>query len=180
MTFGTSARRPKTQRTCTSAHFTPRGPLRAEWTASGLHTVAWGETGESTADYVNYRVSAISPPAVLRFDAALADYFSGNFAAFQQIGIDSHGWPPFFARVYQFCRLIAPGRTLSYAELAGRAGSPRAARAVGQAMAKNRLPLVIPCHRVLASGGKMGGYSGPGGVDTKRWLLALEAQDDAG
>ncbi|XZE52951.1 methylated-DNA--[protein]-cysteine S-methyltransferase [Planctomycetaceae bacterium SH139] len=177
MTFGTSNCGPQTQRTCTSVHNTPRGPLRAEWTAMGLHTVAWGETDKIPADYVNYRVSAVSPAAVLNFDAALADYFLGNFAAFEQIAADSSGWPPFFARVYQFCRLIAPGQTLSYAELAGRAGSPRAARAVGQAMARNRLPLVIPCHRVLASGGKMGGYSGPGGVDTKRWLLALEADD---
>lgn len=64
---------------------------------------------------------------------------------------------------------------VTYAELARRAGSPGAARAVGQAMAKNPWPIVIPCHRVVPSSGKMGGYSGRGGVPTKQKLLALEA-----
>lgn len=82
--------------------------------------------------------------------------------------------PPFFKRVYRELCKVPAGQTISYAELARRAGSPGAARAVGQAMARNPHPITIPCHRVVASSGKLGGYSGPGGVAAKRRLLKRE------
>lgn len=82
--------------------------------------------------------------------------------------------PPFHRKVYKALCKIPAGKTITYAELARRAGSPGAARAVGQAMAKNPFPIVIPCHRVVAGNGKLGGYSGRGGVAIKRALLALE------
>jgi methylated-DNA-[protein]-cysteine S-methyltransferase len=88
--------------------------------------------------------------------------------------LDYEGVPPFHRRVYEEARRIPPGRTRSYSELALRAGSPGAARAVGQAMARNPFPIVVPCHRVLAAGGRPGGFSAPGGVGTKLRLLALE------
>ncbi len=82
--------------------------------------------------------------------------------------------PPFHRKVYKALCKVPAGTTITYAELAKRAGSPGAARAVGQAMAKNPFPIVIPCHRVIASNGKLGGYSGRGGVAAKRALLARE------
>jgi len=74
------------------------------------------------------------------------------------------------------CRKIPYGRTLSYGELAAKAGFPRAARAAGRCMARNPLPLLIPCHRVVCSGGQLGKYSPPGGVEMKRRLLAMESK----
>ncbi len=73
------------------------------------------------------------------------------------------------------CRRIPWGQTRSYAQLAAVAGRPGAARAVGSVMAKNRVPLVVPCHRVIASSGQLGGYSAPQGLSLKRRLLAMES-----
>jgi methylated-DNA-[protein]-cysteine S-methyltransferase len=87
--------------------------------------------------------------------------------------VDLDGLPPFQRTVLTALRRIGRGRTISYGELAERVGKPGAARAVGNACANNPVPLWVPCHRVLASGGKLGGFSG--GLDTKRALLALEA-----
>ena len=83
-----------------------------------------------------------------------------------------------FARtVIEQLRRVGRGETVSYAELAARAGSPGAARAVGGVMRGNRVPLLVPCHRVLGSGGKLGGFSAPTGVELKKRLLALETRD---
>lgn len=82
--------------------------------------------------------------------------------------------PPFHRKVYRVLCRVPAGKTITYAELARRVGSPKAARAVGQAMAKNPFPIIIPCHRVVPSSGKLGAYSGRGGVATKRALLRLE------
>jgi methylated-DNA-[protein]-cysteine S-methyltransferase len=81
---------------------------------------------------------------------------------------------PFARQVVVACRRISWGLVSSYGELAARCGSPGAARAVGSVMAKNRYPLVVPCHRVLAAGGALGGYSAPDGLRMKRRLLAME------
>lgn len=91
-----------------------------------------------------------------------------------QPALDLAGVSPFARRVYEALRAVPAGETVSYAELAARAGSPRAARAVGRAMATNPMPLLIPCHRVLAANGKPGGFTAYGGVATKAKLLALE------
>jgi len=88
------------------------------------------------------------------------------------VPLDLSGLSPFHRRVLQAARRIPYGRTATYSDLARRVGRPLAARAVGQAMARNPVPLVIPCHRVVASGGGLGGYGG--GLDLKRRLLALE------
>lgn len=81
---------------------------------------------------------------------------------------------PFQQAVIQRCRRIPPGETLSYSELAVAAGHPGAARAVGRVMATNRFPLIVPCHRVVAAGGAIGGFSAPDGINMKRRLLAPE------
>jgi methylated-DNA-[protein]-cysteine S-methyltransferase len=82
---------------------------------------------------------------------------------------------PLFARqVYEVVRTIPPGQTLSYGQVATRLGEPRLAREVGQALARNPYPIVVPCQRVLAADGKLGGFSASGGVATKQRLLLIE------
>jgi O-6-methylguanine DNA methyltransferase len=90
------------------------------------------------------------------------------------IPLDLSGVPPFHRLVYQALREVAPGTTITYQELGRRAGSAHAARAVGQAMRSNRHLLVVPCHRVLSAGHRLGGFSAPGGTATKQRLLQLE------
>jgi methylated-DNA-[protein]-cysteine S-methyltransferase len=94
---------------------------------------------------------------------------------FLDIELDLNERTPFQRSILQKCREIAIGETISYAELATQAGYPNAARATGQVMATNRFPLIVPCHRVVGSGGSIGGYSAPDGLQMKRRLLALES-----
>ena len=103
----------------------------------------------------------------------LTAYFAGDCAALSQIALDLSGAPPFYRAAWDACRAIPAGETRSYRWLATAAGNPDAVRAAGQAMAKNPLPLVIPCHRVIGSGGGLHGYGG-GGIAVKSWLLDLE------
>ena len=93
---------------------------------------------------------------------------------FLDVRLDWSGRTPFQRAVLQCCRRIPYGEVVSYGELAQRAGSPRSARAVGNVMASNRTPLIVPCHRVVASGGVLGGFSAPGGITMKQRLLTLE------
>ena len=102
-------------------------------------------------------------------------YFEGadiNFSLDIPIALD--GFSGFSIAVLTACRNIRFGQTITYAGLAKRAGRPAASRAVGNALAKNPLPLIIPCHRVLRTDGKMGGFSAPGGVSFKKRMLTLE------
>ena len=95
---------------------------------------------------------------------------------FRDVAVDPGALTPFWEVVVRQCREIPYGRTMSYGQLAARAQSPRAARAVGNCMARNRIPLIIPCHRVIAASGGPGPYSAPGGTAMKRRLLLLEAR----
>jgi len=104
-------------------------------------------------------------------DRELREYFAGRRRAFT-FPIRPHG-SPFQQRVWQALRRIPFGATRTYGEVAGEIGQPRAARAVGMANHRNPIPVVIPCHRVVAAGGKLGGYGG--GLALKQRLLALEA-----
>jgi methylated-DNA-[protein]-cysteine S-methyltransferase len=101
----------------------------------------------------------------------LSTYFAGVPANFAALTLDPRG-TPFQLRVWQELRRIPWGQTISYGELARRVGNPKASRAVGQANAVNPIPLIIPCHRVIAANGGLGGYSS--GPDRKRWLLRHE------
>jgi len=105
----------------------------------------------------------------------LSDYAAGRPVDLASIPLDLATTTDFQGKVIAHCRRIPFGQTLSYGQLAQRAGSPRAARAVGNIMKSNQIPLLVPCHRVLASGGKIGGYSAPGGLSLKEQLLAMEA-----
>jgi methylated-DNA-[protein]-cysteine S-methyltransferase len=105
--------------------------------------------------------------------SALQRYFAGEPVGFD-VPLDAGGAGAFEKQVWQACRKIPYGRTTTYGELAKRVGRPGAARAVGAAMAHNRFPIIVPCHRVLRSDGGLGGFSGPDGVSLKRRLLDLE------
>jgi methylated-DNA-[protein]-cysteine S-methyltransferase len=107
----------------------------------------------------------------------IAAYFEGSFVNFSpDVPIDFNGFSGFSRKVLTACRSIKFGRTISYSGLAQKAGRPGANRAAGNALAKNPLPLIIPCHRVLRADGKMGGFSAPGGISVKKKMLALENQ----
>lgn len=103
----------------------------------------------------------------------LSDYGKSD-DDFLDLPIDLTGRTPFQTRVLTACRAIIRGETSTYGQLAAAAGSPRACRAVGNIMANNRIPLVIPCHRVLREDGGIGGYSARQGIEMKRHLLSLE------
>jgi methylated-DNA-[protein]-cysteine S-methyltransferase len=96
------------------------------------------------------------------------------------IAIDDDATPEFNRRVYAVARKIAPGQTLTYGEIAEQLGDKSLARAVGQALGENPCPLVMPCHRVLAAGGKTGGFSASGGAVTKLRLLTIEGAQPGG
>ncbi|MBT98921.1 MAG: cysteine methyltransferase [Dehalococcoidia bacterium] len=100
-------------------------------------------------------------------------YADGDMGALGEIDLDFSRVTPFFSAAWNACRSIPPGETRSYAWLAAEAGSPLAMRAAGQSMARNRFSLIIPCHRVIASDGGLGGYGG-GGLGVKARLLQME------
>lgn len=102
-------------------------------------------------------------------------YFAGRPVSFS-VRLDLAGFSAFQQRVLRACSRIEYGETLSYGQLARRAGCPQGARAVGGVMARNPVPLVIPCHRVVGSGGALGGFSAEHGVSLKKYLLALESR----
>ena len=117
---------------------------------------------------------AVNEPAGFRkVQAQVERYLAGDAGALDNIVLDLSGTPPFFDAAWRACRQIPAGETRSYAWLAAAAGQPLAARAAGQAMARNRFALIIPCHRVIASNGDLGGYGG-GGLKVKASLLARE------
>jgi methylated-DNA-[protein]-cysteine S-methyltransferase len=103
----------------------------------------------------------------------LKDYFAGKRVSFDD-ELDTSDATPFLAGVWQAAREITYGQTRSYGWLAAKAGKPAAARAVGQAMARNRLPVIVPCHRVIAGDGSLGGFAG--GLELKKRLLGMEAK----
>jgi methylated-DNA-[protein]-cysteine S-methyltransferase len=111
-------------------------------------------------------------PEVESLVGRLQDYFSGARVEFADAQIDAEGWTEFQRNVLAAMRRIGYGEVVSYSELAHLAGYPRAQRAVGTFCARNRFPLVVPCHRVVSSDG-LGSY-GSLGLDYKRRLLALE------
>ena len=115
------------------------------------------------------------PPEVAEAIAAVKRYFEGEETNFSGFNLDLGEQDPFFKQIYAAARRIGWGRTTTYGALAKELGAgPEAARDVGQAMAKNPVALIIPCHRVLAAGGKVGGFSAPGGSAAKIRMLALE------
>jgi methylated-DNA-[protein]-cysteine S-methyltransferase len=159
-------------------------------TAMGFCAIAWSDEGvarfqlptrsaEAPARLMRRRVPDADPGAppqdVAAVVAAARRYFSGEETDFSQVRLDLGQEDAFFARIYAALRRVGWGRTTTYGALAKEVGAGReAAKDVGQAMGRNPVPLIIPCHRVLAAGGKIGGFSAPGGSTTKMRMLELE------
>jgi len=158
-------------------------------TAIGRCGVAWGEGGvagiqlpeageRETRARMLQRFPVAGevppPPEVQRVIDRIVALLRGEVSDLSTVALDMDQVPAFHRRVYEAARAIPPGTTLSYGDVAARAGAPGAARAVGQALGRNPFPIVVPCHRVLAAGGKIGGFSAQGGIATKRRMLAIE------
>lgn len=159
-------------------------------TAAGFCGIAWSDVGiirfqlptksaEATERLMLRRLPNAKPgaarPEVLEAVAAAKRYFAGEQTDFSSVALDLDGQDEFFRKVYAAARGIGWGHTTTYGALAKALGAgPEAARDVGQAMAKNPVALIIPCHRVLAAGGKIGGFSAPGGSSAKLRMLELE------
>ena len=162
-------------------------------TAIGRCGIAWGGRGLVCVQLPEARDAATrarvhqhcpdareaSPPPDVRLaiDGIVA-LLRGEPSDLSSVALDMDRVPPFHRRVYDAARTIPPGATLAYGEIATRIGARGAARAVGQALGRNPFPIVVPCHRVIAAGGNIGGnvggFSAHGGVTTKRRLLSIE------
>jgi methylated-DNA-[protein]-cysteine S-methyltransferase len=158
-------------------------------TAIGRCGIAWGERGIVGVQLPEARELATRARMLERFpdaeegrpppviEAALegiAALLRGEPRDLTAIPLDMDGVPSFHRRVYEIARSIAPGSTSTYGEIAARLGAPGSARAVGQALGRNPFAIVVPCHRVLAAGGKVGGFSAQGGIATKLRMLSIE------
>ena len=160
----------------------------------GVCGIAWSENGvtrmqlpQADADAAERRLRANGAgdparpsPAVQAAIAQIVRYARGERADFAAVTLDLAGAAPFERSVYDVARAVGWGETITYGEIARRIGAPREAQAVGQALGHNPIPIIIPCHRVVASGGKLGGFSAFGGRFTKDRLLALEGIGRAG
>jgi methylated-DNA-[protein]-cysteine S-methyltransferase len=147
-------------------------------TPIGRCAIAWSERGIVGVRLPGRRTKpdhGAPPPEVRRAIERITALLCGEASDLTGVALDMADVPPFHRRVYEAARAIQPGATLTYGELAARIGASGEAREVGQALARNPFALVVPCHRVVAAGGKAGGFSAPGGVATKRRLLAIEA-----
>lgn len=146
------------------------------WSREGLRRVLLPDVSRDAVVARLLRVADPAEPAQLpkHLTEAIVAYGAGEAVDFTETVLDFAGVPEFNRRVYAHVRRIGWGETTTYGEVAVQLGDPRLARAVGQAMAKNPVPLIVPCHRVLASGGRAGGFSAPGGTASKLRMLALE------
>ena len=156
----------------------------------GFCAIAWSQAGvtrfqlptktaETTERLMRRRASSAAPGAppagVEAVVGAAKRYFDGEEIDFSQVQLDLAGENGFFAQIYEALRRVGWGQTTTYGALAKEVGAGRErARDVGEAMARNPVPLIVPCHRVLAAGGKIGGFSAPGGSQTKARMLELE------
>ena len=159
-------------------------------TANGFCGIAWNHVGitrfrlpDKTAEaatrnllrHVPDAEPGTPPQSVADVIAAAKRYFAGEKIDFSDVAVDLGEQDELFTRIYAAARRLGYGETTTYGTLAKQLGGDwEMARDVGQAMAKNPVPLIIPCHRVLAAGGKMGGFSAPGGADSKVRMLELE------
>jgi methylated-DNA-[protein]-cysteine S-methyltransferase len=159
-------------------------------TAAGFCAIAWSSAGiarfhlpTSTAEATErsllrrlVNAEAATPPAeVTAVVEAAQRYFAGEKVDFSDVPLDLAAQDELFRKIYAATRRLGYGETTTYGSLAKELGAgPEVARDVGQAMAKNPVPLIIPCHRVLAAGNKLGGFSAPGGSATKQRMLEME------
>jgi methylated-DNA-[protein]-cysteine S-methyltransferase len=155
------------------------------WSERGIVGVQLPETDEAkTRARLRRRFpgteEASPPPEVQRAIDGIATLLRGEATDLSGVTLDMERVPAFNRQVYEVARTIPPGATLSYGEIAARLGDPSLARDVGQALGQNPFAIIVPCHRVLAAGGKIGGFSANGGIMTKRRMLAIESVHASG
>ena len=161
-------------------------------TAIGRCAIAWGAHGvagvqlpEANEPKTRARVlqrfprakEAAPPPEVARARDSIIALLRGEPGDLSSVLLDMDLVPRFHRRVYEAARSIPRGVTMTYGALAARIGAAGSARAVGQALARNPFAIIVPCHRVVAAGGRIGGFSANGGVLTKSRLLAIERHE---
>ena len=147
------------------------------WTDVGVARVHLPEADDRRAVASLERRGAVPaepPPEIAAAIRDIARHLGGDLHDFSAVRLDLRGIADFARRVYAAARRVPAGRTATYGEIASEIGAPGEARAVGQALGANPIPLIVPCHRIVASGGRLGGFSAPGGAVTKTRLLALE------
>jgi len=167
-------------------------------TAIGRCAIAWSERGitrcalpaaseealrRHIARGVPQAAEQTPPAAVAAAIARIVALLAGGRDELCDVVLDMEGVAEFHRRVFAAARAIVPGRTTTYGELARGLGMPGAAQAVGQALGANPFPIIVPCHRIVAADGRLGGFSAPGGARTKRRMLQIEgaiAQGDLG
>lgn len=164
---------------------TPIGPCGIAWGPRGVTAVSFPERDvartEKRLRQKCPQANPADPPPHIR--SAIADILAllnGEKRDLTHIAVDDSAIPDFNRRVYALARTIPPGQTKSYGELAKALGDPLLARDVGTALGQNPTPIIVPCHRVLAANGKTGGFSAPGGVDTKMRVLTIEGAQPGG
>ena len=157
---------------------TALGWMALEFDAHALHRLVFGYPSMAaivrSAKLKQLEWADEPPRWVSDLRDCLILFAEGKPQQFGDVPIATDHLTPFARRVVRECRKLGWGRVRTYAEMAKLAGRPGAARAVGNVMASNRFPIVVPCHRVVGSGGGLGGYSAPGGLTTKRRLLEAE------
>jgi methylated-DNA-[protein]-cysteine S-methyltransferase len=155
------------------------------WSECGIVGVQFPEASEQATRKRllrrhHHACEAIPPDAVRRTIEDIVALLRGERRDLSGAVLDWSAVPDFNRRVYDAARTIPPGSTLSYGEVAERLGDRNLARDVAQALGQNPFPIVVPCHRVMAAGGKTGGFSAPGGVRTKLRLLSIERAQPGG
>lgn len=164
---------------------TPIGLCGLAWNGRGIVGVQLPEDHASTTrSRIAKRFPGIAeappPPAIKAIIADMVALLKGEARDLSSVPLDMEGVPELHRRVFEVARSIPPGRVLTYGEIASRLGVDNA-RLIGQALGRNPFAIIVPCHRVVAAGGKLGGFSANGGGMTKRRLLAIEGarRDDA-
>jgi methylated-DNA-[protein]-cysteine S-methyltransferase len=145
-------------------------------TAIGRCEIGWSERGVVRVRLAGSRpadADADPPPGIRRAIDGIVSLLAGGPAKLESVDVDLEACESFDRRVYALTRAIPAGETRTYGELARRLGEPDA-RAVGAALARNPVPIIVPCHRVIAADGGLRGFSAPGGIETKRRLLEIE------
>ncbi len=163
---------------------TPLGPCAIAWSSNGIAGLQLPEDDQGGTRTRGQRrwpdaLEAATPPpgvqrAIQRIQAMLSRSGGAASDTLADLPLDLEGVPEFHRKVYDVARSVPPGQTMTYGEIARRLGVPHDSREVGQAMGRNPVPIIVPCHRVLGADGKMGGFSAPGGVATKRRMLEIE------
>ena len=162
-------------------------------TCKGYMALSWNEAGSldgvllpfSNLSSLRSKIEELWPdkkelqflPQTLQgLDEACQQYFEGKLTDFTHVPIETGHLTEFQKQVYLALRKVSFGQTLSYKDLAVKVGRAGASRAVGSCMSRNKIPLVVPCHRVIAASGRIGHFSAEGGAEMKKWMLDLEGR----